>query len=139
MLFLRCLSLFVRLLLRSLPGVFQYRHQLVFSWLLLMQIIAPGRNTLKQLARYTPFHIAEWHILLNGIFVACFLQATGVFDYYSDGSLRRPSSVFRRPQMASFMSSATVVIGASEAKSTLRPRRANRTNMSTSSALSSLC
>ena len=57
-----------------------------------MQIVAPGRNTLKQLARYTPFHIAEWHILLNGIFVACFLQASGVFDYFSDGSLRRPPS-----------------------------------------------
>ena len=56
-----CPSLFVRLLLRGLPGVFRYRHQLVFSWLLLMQIIAPGRNTLKQLARYTPLHIAEWH------------------------------------------------------------------------------
>ena len=61
MLVLRCLPLFVRLLLRGLPGVFRYRHQLVFSWLLLMQIIAPGRNTLKQLARYTPLHIAEWH------------------------------------------------------------------------------
>ena len=61
MLVLRYLPLFVRLLLRGLPGVFQYRHQLVFSWLLLMQIIAPGRNTLKQLARYTPLHIAEWH------------------------------------------------------------------------------
>ena len=61
MLVLRCLPLFVRLMLRGLPGVFRYRHQLVFSWLLLMQIIAPGRNTLKQLARYTPLHIAEWH------------------------------------------------------------------------------
>ena len=61
MLVLRCLPLFVRLLLRGLPGVFRYRHQLVFSWLLLMQIIAPRRNTLKQLARYTPLHIAEWH------------------------------------------------------------------------------
>ena len=59
MLVLRYLPLFVRLLLRGLPGVFRY--QLVFSWLLLMQIIAPGRNTLKQLARYTPLHIAEWH------------------------------------------------------------------------------
>ena len=83
MLILRCLPLFVRLLLRGLPGVFRYRHQLVFSWLLLMQIIAPGRNTLKQLARYTPLHIAEWHFrrLLSASYWS--------FRYYSDGSLRQ--------------------------------------------------
>ncbi len=61
MLVLRSLPLSVGLLLRGLPRVFRYRHQLVFSWLLLMQIIAPGRKTLKQLARYTPLHIADWH------------------------------------------------------------------------------
>ena len=43
------------------PVCFGIGINLVFSWLLLMQIIVPGRNTLKQLARYTPLHITEWH------------------------------------------------------------------------------
>lgn len=61
MLGLTCLPLFFRMLLRGLPGVFRYRHQLVFSWVLLMQIVAPARKTLVHFSRYTPSHIAEWH------------------------------------------------------------------------------
>ena len=51
----------VRVLFKGMLEVFRYRHQLVFSWLVLMQMILTGPRTLKGLARIAPSHIAEWH------------------------------------------------------------------------------
>jgi hypothetical protein len=51
----------VRVLFKGMPEVFRHRHQLVFSWLVLMQMILTGPRTLKGLARTAPSHIAEWH------------------------------------------------------------------------------
>ena len=51
----------VRVLFKGMPEVFRYRHQLVFCWLVLMQMILTGPRTLKGLARIAPSHIAEWH------------------------------------------------------------------------------
>jgi len=61
-----CVSLthlpdFVRVLFRGMPGVFRHRHQLVFCWLVLMQMILSGPRTLKGLSRPAPSHISEWH------------------------------------------------------------------------------
>jgi len=52
---------FVRILFRGMPAVFRHRHQLVFCWLVLMQMILTGPRTLKALSRVAPSHIAEWH------------------------------------------------------------------------------
>ena len=52
---------FVRVLFRGMPGVFRHRHQLVFCWLVLMQMILSGPRTLKGLSRAAPSHIREWH------------------------------------------------------------------------------
>ena len=53
---------FVRVLFKGMPGVFRHRHQLVFCWLVLMQILVTGPRTLKALCRGAPSHIAEWHL-----------------------------------------------------------------------------
>lgn len=52
---------FVRVLFRGMPGIFRHRHQLVFCWLVLMQMILSGPRTLKGLSRAAPPHIREWH------------------------------------------------------------------------------
>jgi hypothetical protein len=52
---------FVRVLFKGMPSVFRYRHQLVFCWLVLMQMILTGPRTLKGLSQMAPSHIAEWH------------------------------------------------------------------------------
>ena len=52
---------FVRVLFRGMPGVFRHRHQLVFCWLVLMQMILSGPRTLKGLSHAAPSHIREWH------------------------------------------------------------------------------
>ena len=52
---------FVRVLFRGMPGVFRHRHALVFSWLVLMQMILSGPRTLKGLSNSAPSHIGEWH------------------------------------------------------------------------------
>jgi len=52
---------FVRVLFRGMPGVFRHRHQLVFCWLVVMQMVLAGPKTLKALSRSAPSHIAEWH------------------------------------------------------------------------------
>jgi len=51
----------IRFLFKGMPGVFRHRHQLVFCWLVVMQMTLAGPKTLKALARTAPPHIAEWH------------------------------------------------------------------------------
>jgi hypothetical protein len=52
---------FVRVLFKGMPAVFRHRHQLVFCWLVLTQMILSGPKTLKGLSQAAPSHIAEWH------------------------------------------------------------------------------
>jgi hypothetical protein len=52
---------FARVLFKGMPTVFRYRHQLVFCWLVVMQMILSGPKTLKGLSQAAPSHIAEWH------------------------------------------------------------------------------
>jgi len=52
---------FVRVLFKGMPGVFRHRHQLVFCWLVLTQMVLSGPRTLKGLSQAAPSHIAEWH------------------------------------------------------------------------------
>lgn len=51
----------VRILFKGMPGVFRHRHQLVFCWLVVMQMVLAGPKTLKGLSRTAPSHIADWH------------------------------------------------------------------------------
>lgn len=49
-------------LLTPLKPYFSYRHYLVFCWLLVAHVICFGKATVQGLARYTPTHIAAWHL-----------------------------------------------------------------------------
>jgi hypothetical protein len=40
---------------------FRHRHQLVFSWLLVLHLVYGERATLKALARHGPAHLAYQH------------------------------------------------------------------------------
>ena len=51
---------FVRVLFRGMPGVFRHGHQLVFCWLVIMQMILSGPRTLKGLSQPAPSWITEW-------------------------------------------------------------------------------
>jgi hypothetical protein len=54
------MPLFVTLMFRGMPGMWQGRHRLVLCWLVLMQALFPGRKTLEELARWTPASITVW-------------------------------------------------------------------------------
>ena len=56
------LPLFVTILFRGMPGVWQHRHRLVVCWLIVMQALFPGRKTLEELARWTPGSITVWRL-----------------------------------------------------------------------------
>ena len=45
---------------QTLKGVWRHRHQLVFSWLIVMQIVTSGARTLTGLSRAAPRFITEW-------------------------------------------------------------------------------
>jgi Transposase DDE domain len=49
-------------LLTPLKPYFSYRHYLVFCWLLVAHLVCLGNATLQGLARYTPTHVAAWHL-----------------------------------------------------------------------------
>ena len=49
-------------LLAPLKPYFSYRHYLVFCWLLVAHLVCLGNATLQGLARYTPTHVAAWHL-----------------------------------------------------------------------------
>jgi hypothetical protein len=49
-------------LLAPLKPYFSYRHYLVFCWLLVAHLVCFGTATVQGLARYTPTHIAAWHL-----------------------------------------------------------------------------
>ena len=48
--------------LTPLKPYFSYRHYLVFCWLLVAHLVCFGKATVQGLARYTPTHIAAWHL-----------------------------------------------------------------------------
>jgi hypothetical protein len=49
-------------LLAPLKAYFSYRHYLVFCWLLVAHLVCFGKATVQGLARYTPRHVAAWHL-----------------------------------------------------------------------------
>ena len=49
-------------LLPPLKPYFSYRHYLVFCWLLVAHLVCFGQATVQGLARYTPTHVAAWHL-----------------------------------------------------------------------------
>jgi hypothetical protein len=49
-------------LLVPLKPYFSYRHYLVFCWLLVAHLVCFGKATVQGLARYTPAHVAAWHL-----------------------------------------------------------------------------
>src|SRR5512145_1093367 len=51
---------FVTLVFRGMPTVWHGRHRLIFCWLIFIQAVHPGRNTLAEMARWTPATITAW-------------------------------------------------------------------------------
>jgi len=49
-------------LMAPLKPYFSYRHYLVFCWLLVAHLVCFGKATVQGLARYTPRHVAAWHL-----------------------------------------------------------------------------
>ena len=49
-------------LLTPLKPYFSYRHYLVFCWLLVAHVVCFGKATVQGRARYTPPHVAAWHL-----------------------------------------------------------------------------
>jgi Transposase DDE domain len=49
-------------LLSPLKPYFSYRHYLVFCWLLVAHLVCFSKATVQGLARYTPTHVAAWHL-----------------------------------------------------------------------------
>jgi hypothetical protein len=58
---LTCLPPQVSQSLRVLGPCFRHRHQLVFSWLLVLHLVDGDRANLKVLARHRPAHLAYQH------------------------------------------------------------------------------
>jgi Transposase DDE domain len=54
------LPLFVTVLFRGMPGIWQGRHRLMLCWLGCMQALFPGHKTLEELARWTPAQVTAW-------------------------------------------------------------------------------
>jgi DDE superfamily endonuclease len=49
-------------LFAPLKPSFSYRHYVVFCWLLVAHLMCFGKATVQGLARYTPTHVAAWHL-----------------------------------------------------------------------------
>ena len=54
--------LFVTVLFREMPGMWNSRHRLMLCWLVVMQALFPGRKTLEARARWTPGSITVWRL-----------------------------------------------------------------------------
>jgi Transposase DDE domain len=54
------LPAFVTHLFRGIPGIWKGQHRLMLIWLIVMQALFPGRQTVAELTRWTPIDITEW-------------------------------------------------------------------------------
>ena len=54
------LPAFIRVLFKGMPGVFCHRHQLIFCWLVVMQMVLFGPRRLTRLSQSAPSLITEW-------------------------------------------------------------------------------
>jgi hypothetical protein len=54
------LPAFVTAHFQGMPGVWKSHHRLTLCWLIFMQAIHPGRNSLQEMARWTPASITAW-------------------------------------------------------------------------------
>ena len=94
---------FVTLVFRGMPTVWRGRHRLIFCWLICMPAVSPGRQTLEEMARWTPapstawrfgrlLKAASWHVPLLVSWLAQALVATlpapahGILYLCGDGS-----------------------------------------------------
>jgi Transposase DDE domain len=66
-------------LLTPLKPYFSYRHHLVFCWLLVAHLVCFGKATVQGLVRYTPTHVAAWH--LRRLLAAGRWQWAGVLEW----------------------------------------------------------
>jgi len=76
-----CLPIWVRIVFRGLPGLWKGRHLLLLTWLVFMQAAVPGRKTVKELSRWTPFHITEWRF--RRLLKAAYWSAETVITHFA--------------------------------------------------------
>ena len=65
------LPAFVTHLFCGMPGVWKGQHRLMLIWIIVMQVLFPGRKTVAELAGRTPIDITEWR------FAACLSDLLG--------------------------------------------------------------
>ena len=56
------LPLFVTILFRGMPGIWKSRHRLLLCGLVFRQALYPGRQTVAELARWTPAQRTGWRL-----------------------------------------------------------------------------
>ena len=83
---LTCLPDFVRVFFKGMPTVFRHRHQLVFCWLVLIQMILNGPRTLKGISKVAPSHIAEWHF--RRLLCAGYWSVRIVLWWFAEGAIK---------------------------------------------------
>jgi hypothetical protein len=82
----------VKRFLMPLRPLFSYRHFLVFCWLMVAHAICFEKATFEALGRYTPTHIAWWHLRqLMALLVLAVGRGAPVVGDPSLGGLSTPS------------------------------------------------
>jgi hypothetical protein len=99
------LPLFVTILFRGMPGVWQHRHRLVLCWLIVMQALFPGRKTLEELARWTPGSITVWR--LRRVLKAAYWDVHLLVAWWGSRKRCRPCVSFRQARLTSHIESVT--------------------------------
>ncbi len=81
MLLMTRLPVFVKFVFVGMPHLWKGRHQLYFTWFVVLQITSPNRKSICGLCSWSPKHICEWHLrrLLN----ATYWSAYAVLDWFA--------------------------------------------------------
>jgi len=56
------LPAYCRGIFNGIPVVWKARHLLLLHWIVFLQASVPGKKTVKELCRWSPFHIGEWSV-----------------------------------------------------------------------------
>ena len=79
------LPAFVMALFQGMPGVWKSHHCLMLGWLLTMQALFPGRQTLAKLARWTPKDVTVWR--LRRVLTATYWDVHRLVEWWAQKAL----------------------------------------------------
>ena len=69
-----------------MPGVWRHRHQLIFCWLIVMQIVTSGARTLSGLSQSAPGFITEWP--LRRLLCAGYWSLKVLFHWFAEEAIK---------------------------------------------------